>query len=63
MIIPLLGDIASRVEVDGHLLLSGILVIKRDDVVAAARAHGLMPVSERTKGEWWAGVFVKPVGR
>lgn len=57
VIIPLLGDIAARVDVDGRLLLSGILVIKRDDVVAAARSHGLVPVSERTKGEWWAGVF------
>ena len=57
VIIPLLGDIAARVADDGRLILSGILVVKRDDVVAAARAHGLTPVSERTKGEWWAGVF------
>jgi len=57
VIIPLLGDITARIDVDGYLLLSGILVIKRDDVVAAARAHRMMPVSERTKGEWWAGVF------
>ena len=57
VIIPLLGDIAGRVADDGRLLLSGILVIKRDDVVAAARSHGLVPMSERTKGEWWAGVF------
>ena len=57
VIIPLLGDIAARVDVDGRLLLSGILVEKRDDVVAAARAHGLVPVNERMKGEWWAGVL------
>lgn len=57
VIIPLLGDIAARVAEDGRLILSGILVVKRDDVVAAARAHGLVPVSERTKGEWWAGVL------
>jgi ribosomal protein L11 methyltransferase len=59
VIIPLLGDIAARVAPDGRLLLSGILAVKRDDVVEAARAHGLLPVSERTKGEWWAGVFAR----
>jgi ribosomal protein L11 methyltransferase len=57
VIIPLLGDIAARVAVDGRLILSGILVVKRDDVVEAARTHGLTPVSERTKGEWWAGIL------
>ncbi len=57
VIIPLLGDIVARVADDGRLILSGILVVKRDDVVEAARTYGLVPVSERTKGEWWAGVF------
>ena len=57
VIIPLLGDIAARVAEDGRLILSGVLVVKRDDVVEAARTHGLTAVSERTKGEWWAGVF------
>ena len=57
VIIPLLGDIVARVADDGRLILSGILVVKRDDVVEAARTHGLIPVSERTKSEWWAGVF------
>jgi ribosomal protein L11 methyltransferase len=57
VIIPLLGDIVARVAEDGRLILSGILVVKRDEVVEAARAHGLMPVSERTKGEWWAGIL------
>lgn len=57
VIIPLLGDIAARVANDGRLILSGILVVKRDDVVEAARSHRLSLVSERTRGEWWAGVF------
>jgi ribosomal protein L11 methyltransferase len=57
VIIPLLGDITARVADHGRLLLSGILVTRRDDVVNAARAHGFVPVSERTKGEWWAGVL------
>jgi len=59
VIIPLLGDIAARLGEDGRLILSGILVIKRDDVVEAARGYGLAPVSERTKGEWWAGVLMR----
>lgn len=59
VIIPLLGDIVARLGDDGRLILSGILITKRDDVVEAARAHGLAPVSERTKGEWWAGVLMR----
>jgi ribosomal protein L11 methyltransferase len=57
VIIPLLGDIVARLAPDARLLLSGILVTRRDDVIAAARVHGLEPVMERTKGEWWAGVL------
>lgn len=57
VIVPLLGDVVARLAPEGRLILSGILVTKRDDVVAAARAHELAPVSERTRGEWWAGVL------
>lgn len=57
VILPLLGDITQRVANDGLLILSGILIVKRDEAVEAARAHGFLPVSERTKGEWWAGVL------
>ena len=55
VIIPLLGDVQPHVR--GSLILSGVLVIKRDDVVSACTAHGLEIVEERTKGEWWAGRF------
>jgi len=57
VILPLLGEVAARLAPQGRLLLSGILVVKRDEVVAAARPHGLAPIAERTKGEWWAGLF------
>jgi ribosomal protein L11 methyltransferase len=57
VIIPLLGDV--KRHVGGSLILSGILVIKRDDVVAACASHGLSLVEERSKGEWWVGVFRK----
>ena len=59
VILPLLGTVVERLGADAHLLLSGILVVKRDDVVEAARAHGLGLVTERLKGEWWAGVFAR----
>jgi len=36
----------------GSLILSGILRTSRDDVV-----KNLPLVSEREKGEWWAGRF------
>jgi len=55
VIIPLLGEVKSHVA--GSLILSGILVIKRDDVVRACAEHGLELAEERAKGEWWAGRF------
>ena len=55
VIIPLLGEVNRHV--DGSLILSGILVIKRDDVVRECAEHALDLVEERTKGEWWAGRF------
>jgi ribosomal protein L11 methyltransferase len=55
VIIPLLGEVKGHVG--GSLILSGILVIKRDDVVSACAGHGLALAEERSKGEWWAGVF------
>jgi len=55
VIIPLLGEVKRHVR--GSLILSGILVIKRDDVVRACAEHGIEIVDERTKGEWWAGRF------
>lgn len=59
VILPLLGDVVPRLAQDARLILSGILIVKRDDVVEAAATHGLTLLSERMKGEWWAGVFVE----
>jgi ribosomal protein L11 methyltransferase len=55
VIIPLLSEV--KRHVGGALILSGILVIKRDDVVHACTEHGLALAEERAKGEWWAGRF------
>jgi ribosomal protein L11 methyltransferase len=57
VILPLLPGVVPRLGEGARLLLSGILVVKRDDVVEAARAHGLALSDERTRGEWWAGMF------
>jgi ribosomal protein L11 methyltransferase len=56
VIIPLLGEV--KRHVGGSLTLSGILVVKRDDVVRACAERGLALAEERAKGEWWAGRFV-----
>jgi ribosomal protein L11 methyltransferase len=59
VILPLLPDVVARLADDARLILSGILVVRRDDVVHAARAQGLKLARERMKGEWWAGEFVR----
>lgn len=57
VILPLLEDVVRHLASDARLLLSGILVARRDDVVEAAKTHALALADERAKGEWWAGVF------
>jgi len=57
VILPLLPHVVSRMADGAHLILSGILTVRRDNVVDAGLAHGVELVSERDKGEWWAGVF------
>lgn len=57
VILPLLGDVVRLMGEGAHLILSGILLVKRDDVVEAARAHRLALTEERSRGEWWAAVF------
>lgn len=57
VIVPLLGEVVTHLAADARLILSGILVVKRDEVVRAAAAHSLTLVAERQRGEWWCGVF------
>lgn len=59
VILPLLERVAARMAPDARLVLSGILLVKRDEVVEAARMHGLALADERERGEWWAGVFYR----
>lgn len=55
VIIPLLPQVIAHL--DGDLIVSGILTVRRDDVLHAAR--DLRLVQERTKGEWWAAILGK----
>jgi ribosomal protein L11 methyltransferase len=57
VILPLLPQVVSRLADGAQLILSGILTVRRDDVVEAALAHGVELVREHDKGEWWVGVF------
>jgi ribosomal protein L11 methyltransferase len=57
VIIPLLGSVAERMAEGAALIVSGVLVERREDVVAAAGNHGLSLCDEKRRGEWWAGVF------
>jgi ribosomal protein L11 methylase PrmA len=52
VIIALLPEVLPRVGRD--LILSGVLISRKDDVIAAVP---LPLVEERTRGEWWAGRF------
>lgn len=56
VILPLLPVVKRHVR--GDLILSGILAVRRDEIVAAA---GTL-VEERERGEWWAGYFRFPIG-
>ena len=55
VIVPLLPRVVGRVG--EHLILSGILTTRSDDVTAAAAALGWRVTEERKKGEWWAGLL------
>jgi ribosomal protein L11 methyltransferase len=57
VILPLLPQVVARLGKDASLVLSGILLVRRDDVVAACAEQGLRLARESWRGEWWCGVF------
>ena len=57
VIIPIVGTVAARMAEDARLVISGVLLGRRDEVMAAAAGCGLRLLDEREKGEWWAGVL------
>lgn len=57
VIVPLLAMVVDHMGRHSSLILSGILAVKRDDVVAAAASNSLQLTGEKQAGEWWAGCF------
>lgn len=56
VIVSLLPSVVARMAPGARLILSGVLISRRDEIVAAARGEGLVVGRERERGEWWAGV-------
>ena len=57
VIIPTLGWVVRRMNEAGQLVLSGVLINRRDEVIDPAAAMGLAICDDRRRGEWWAGLF------
>lgn len=57
VILPLLPQIIRRMAPNARLLLSGILITRAPEVIAAAQRVSLNLILSKEKGEWWAGVF------
>ena len=57
VIIPLLGSVRALMADGARLVVSGVLLERRDDLMSAAGTHHLQLTDERSRGEWWAGVF------
>lgn len=60
VLVPLAAPIRARVAQGGRLVVSGVLVGQRDEVVAAYEAVGLGVVDEEIEGEWTAIAFDAP---
>lgn len=55
VIIPNLPAVARMLAPQGSLVVSGIILQHRDEVLEAARAAGLRLRDELSGGEWWCG--------
>ena len=54
ILVPMTPDLASRLAPGGTLVLAGILVAERSEMLAATEAAGLRLADEATENEWWA---------
>ena len=57
VIISLAPVFRNYLKDDGHVVLSGIIRSRQQEVIDACEENGLILVTERTKGEWVAMVF------
>lgn len=52
VIVPIVGDLKGRLDANGVLILSGLLMHDKSDVERALLKHGLDEFSVRVDGEW-----------
>jgi ribosomal protein L11 methyltransferase len=57
LILPLLSAFRMSLNVQGWLILSGILSTERDEVQSAALQEGFLLLEEDEEDGWWTGVF------
>jgi ribosomal protein L11 methyltransferase len=60
VIVEIAGDLAARVQPGGHLIASGILALRRDEVAAALEAAGLAVAETLQEGDWVALLCRRP---
>jgi len=57
VIIELLPALSERLAPEGHLILSGVILERSEEVMHAAEVVRLQRVSTSQQGEWWCGVY------
>ena len=60
IILPLLSDFVESLCPEGWLILSGVLLDERADVLNAAVRERLLPADEDMEERWWSGLFRLP---
>jgi ribosomal protein L11 methyltransferase len=60
VILPALPHVVWRLAKGAKLIVSGVLIVRANEVVHQAQHYALELVAERERGEWWAGVFQLP---
>lgn len=62
VIVPLLPVVSSLLEPGATLVVSGILLDRKDDVIQEAAIAGLELTDEAAAGEWWCGRLIATSG-
>jgi ribosomal protein L11 methyltransferase len=57
ILVPLLPSFRGSLVPEGWLILSGILLEEREDLLGAAVREGLVLKDQDREGGWWSGVF------
>jgi ribosomal protein L11 methyltransferase len=57
ILVPLLPSFLASLVPGGWLILSGVLLEERDELLNSASHHGFSLDQEDQEGEWWSGAF------